>query len=38
MLSFIVAHLDPGNASQKNLITASIKAGVKRFAPSEWMT
>ncbi|TPX13382.1 uncharacterized protein E0L32_006112 [Thyridium curvatum] len=38
VLSFIVAHLDPGNASQKNLITASIKAGVKRFAPSEWMT
>jgi len=36
VLSFIVVHLDPDNVSQKALINAAVKAGVKRFAPSEW--
>ncbi|UNI23332.1 hypothetical protein JDV02_009160 [Purpureocillium takamizusanense] len=36
VLSFIVVHSDIGNTSQSNLIDASIEAGVKRFAPSEW--
>lgn len=36
VLSFIVVHLDPENAAQKALIDASIEAGVKRIAPSEW--
>lgn len=36
VLSFISAHLDPEGTAQKNLIDASIEAGVKRFAPSEW--
>lgn len=36
LLSFIVVHADIGNLAQKNLIDASIEAGVKRFAPSEW--
>ncbi|KAI1391054.1 NAD(P)-binding protein [Hypoxylon trugodes] len=36
VLSFIPVHLDIGNAIQKRLIDASIEAGVKRFAPSEW--
>ncbi|KAH9908455.1 NAD(P)-binding protein [Xylariomycetidae sp. FL2044] len=35
---FFPVHLDPGNATQKRLINASIEAGVKRFAPSEWAT
>ncbi|KAK0662035.1 hypothetical protein QBC41DRAFT_32826 [Cercophora samala] len=38
VLSFIVTHSDPGNVAQKNLIDASVRAGVKRFAPSEWAT
>ncbi|KAL2130864.1 hypothetical protein VTI74DRAFT_5838 [Chaetomium olivicolor] len=38
LLSFIVAHSDPGNAAQKNLIDAAVRAGVRRFAPSEWAT
>ncbi|KAK0726670.1 hypothetical protein B0T21DRAFT_372037 [Apiosordaria backusii] len=38
VLSFIVAHSDPGNAAQKNLIGASVRAKVRRFAPSEWAT
>ncbi|KAK4671826.1 hypothetical protein QC764_609060 [Podospora pseudoanserina] len=38
VLSFIVTHSDPGNTAQKNLINASVRAGVKRFAPSEWAT
>ncbi|KAJ4307704.1 hypothetical protein N0V84_012544 [Fusarium piperis] len=38
VLSFIAAHLDPGNQAQKNLIDASVEAGVTRFAPSEWST
>ncbi|KAF1829889.1 NAD(P)-binding protein [Decorospora gaudefroyi] len=38
VLSFISPYLDQEEATtvQKNLIDASIKAGVKRFAPSEW--
>ncbi|KAK0614645.1 hypothetical protein B0T14DRAFT_463173 [Immersiella caudata] len=36
LLSFIVVHLDPENLSQKNLISAAVRAGVRRFAPSEW--
>ncbi len=36
VLSFIVAHKDVDNATQKSLIDASIDAGVKRIAPSEW--
>jgi hypothetical protein len=36
VLSFITVNSDHDSASQKNLIDASIKAGVKRFAPSEW--
>lgn len=36
VLSFITTQTDPGNQSQKNLIDASIQAGVKRFAPGEW--
>jgi len=38
VLSFITPPLDPGSAAQKLLIDASITAGVKRFAPSEWAT
>ncbi|CAL1714285.1 unnamed protein product [Somion occarium] len=36
VLSFVVVDRDRGSVSQKNLIDASIEAGVKRFAPSEW--
>ncbi|XP_014560864.1 hypothetical protein COCVIDRAFT_88297 [Bipolaris victoriae FI3] len=36
VLSFFVVHLDVDNIGQKNLIHASIAAGVSRFAPSEW--
>ncbi|KAG7289197.1 hypothetical protein NEMBOFW57_005560 [Staphylotrichum longicolle] len=36
VLSFIVAHSDPGSVAQKNLIDAAVRAGVRRFAPSEW--
>ncbi|KAG7288283.1 hypothetical protein NEMBOFW57_007814 [Staphylotrichum longicolle] len=36
VLSFIVAHKDIDNVTQKALIDASIEAGVKRIAPSEW--
>jgi hypothetical protein len=36
VLSFFVVHLDVDNIAQKNLIHASIAAGVQRFAPSEW--
>ncbi|KAK4466237.1 hypothetical protein QBC42DRAFT_329331 [Cladorrhinum samala] len=35
VLSFVNAVSDPGDA-QIALIDASVKAGVKRFAPSEW--
>lgn len=36
VLSFIVDHSDLEGIAQKNLIDASIAAGVRRFAPSEW--
>lgn len=36
VMSFLVVHLDESNMVQRNLIDASIEAGVKRFAPSEW--
>ncbi|KAJ4367257.1 hypothetical protein N0V83_006838 [Neocucurbitaria cava] len=38
VLSFISPHKDQSGAfaAQKNLIDASVDAGVKRFAPSEW--
>jgi hypothetical protein len=36
VLSFITTASDPDNQSQKNLIDAAVRAGVKRFAPSEW--
>ncbi|KAK1714436.1 NmrA-like family protein [Colletotrichum lupini] len=40
VLSFVAGPVDPTNIAQretqKNLIDASIKAGVRRFAPSEW--
>ncbi|KAM7199179.1 bifunctional pinoresinol-lariciresinol reductase 2 [Rhypophila sp. PSN 637] len=36
VLSFILPYADKGNLAQKNLIDACIKAGVRRFAPSEW--
>jgi hypothetical protein len=38
VLSFIVTHADLGNVAQKNLIDAAVRAGVRRFAPSEWAT
>ena len=36
VLSFIQLLSDPESKSQKNLIDASVLAGVQRFAPSEW--
>jgi hypothetical protein len=36
VLSFIAVHLDENAIAQRTLIDASIEAGVKRFAPSEW--
>jgi saccharopine dehydrogenase-like NADP-dependent oxidoreductase len=38
VLSFIAPYMDQEEAfnAQKNLIDASVKADVKRFAPSEW--
>ncbi|CAG9936343.1 unnamed protein product [Clonostachys rosea f. rosea IK726] len=36
VLSFIQLLSDPGQKSQRNLIDASIAAGVKRFSPSEY--
>ncbi|KAF4461001.1 hypothetical protein FALBO_12204 [Fusarium albosuccineum] len=38
VLSFITDPSDVHPSPQKNLIDASIKAGVKRFSPSEWAT
>ncbi|KAJ5281337.1 hypothetical protein N7478_006709 [Penicillium angulare] len=38
LLSFIVITDDPSSTTQKNLIDAAVRAGVKRFAPSEWAT
>ncbi|KAF2202434.1 NmrA-like family protein-like protein [Delitschia confertaspora ATCC 74209] len=35
-LSFLLVHKDTNCEVQKNLIHASIAAGVRRFAPSEW--
>ena len=36
VLSFILEHNDPEGTVQKNLVDASVAAGVRRFAPSEW--
>lgn len=36
VLSFIDAMSDPENVGQRTLIDACVKAGIKRFAPSEW--
>ncbi|KAK3348929.1 hypothetical protein B0T25DRAFT_591513 [Lasiosphaeria hispida] len=36
VLSFIDPRRDAGGEVQKNLVDASIVAGVKRFAPAEW--
>lgn len=36
VLSFVDAMSDPDNMAQRTLIDASVRAGVKRFAPSEW--
>ena len=36
LLCFITPQTDPGNLAQKSLIDAAVKAGVKRYAPSEW--
>ena len=36
VLNFIVVNDDPNNTVSKLVIDASIEAGVKRFAPSEW--
>ncbi|GIJ89503.1 hypothetical protein Asppvi_008445 [Aspergillus pseudoviridinutans] len=38
LLSFVVIQDDPRSMAQKNLIDAAVRAGVKRFAPSEWAT
>ncbi|KAM5356781.1 hypothetical protein ACJ41O_003427 [Fusarium nematophilum] len=38
VLSFIIDSNDGKYSSQRNLIDAAVKAGVKRFAPSEWAT
>lgn len=38
LLCFITPQSDPGNTAQRNLIDAAVKAGVKRYAPSEWAT
>jgi NmrA-like family len=38
VLSFFLDTSDPTQKTQKNLIDASIEAGVKRFAPNEWAT
>lgn len=38
VLSFIGGDLGPGVVAQKKLIDAAVRAGVKRFAPSEWAT
>ena len=36
VLSFILETSDPSSPATRNLIDASIAAGVKRFAPNEW--
>ncbi|KAJ5587757.1 uncharacterized protein N7459_003522 [Penicillium hispanicum] len=38
LLSFVITQSDPASTAQKNLIDAAVRAGVKRFAPSEWAT
>ncbi|KAI8960242.1 NAD(P)-binding protein [Daldinia sp. FL1419] len=38
VICFLAVHLDIDNAVQKRLIDASIEAGVRRYAPSEWGT
>ncbi|KAI1472630.1 NAD(P)-binding protein [Daldinia caldariorum] len=38
VICFLAVHLDKDNAIQKRLIDASIEAGVRRYAPSEWAT
>ncbi|KAK6353702.1 hypothetical protein TWF696_005663 [Orbilia brochopaga] len=38
LLCFITPQSDPRNSAQKNLIDAAVRAGVKRYAPSEWAT
>ncbi|OTB15214.1 hypothetical protein K445DRAFT_318054 [Daldinia sp. EC12] len=38
VICFLPVHLDKDNAIQKRLIDASIEAGVRRYAPSEWAT
>ncbi|VUC26882.1 unnamed protein product [Clonostachys rosea] len=38
VLCFFAVMNDPGNEVQKRLIDASVKAGVKRYAPAEWAT
>ncbi|KAI0850699.1 NAD(P)-binding protein [Daldinia vernicosa] len=38
VICFLAVHLDKDNATQKLLIDASIEAGVRRYAPSEWAT
>ncbi|AEO63012.1 c5a12611-8c66-427a-80e9-ed35e016708b [Thermothielavioides terrestris] len=38
VISVIVVHTDPDNRAQKNLIDAAVRAGVRRLAPSEWIT
>ncbi|KXT14155.1 hypothetical protein AC579_9247 [Pseudocercospora musae] len=37
LLSFITPQTDKNNIVQRYLIDAAVKAGVKRFAPSEWV-
>ena len=36
VLSFITPETDRGCVAQKGLIDACVRAGVRRFAPSEW--
>jgi putative NADH-flavin reductase len=36
VLSFITSATDHENKAQKALIDASVRVGVRRFAPSEW--
>ena len=38
VLSFVDAMSDPDNIGQRTLIEACVRAGVQRFAPSEWAT
>lgn len=39
VLSFVIPSINTTGKSdeQKNLVDAAIRAGVKRFAPSEWV-